>query len=186
MKPFLATLLLLAALPAARAVTIEGVAVPPDLTVSGQQLPLNGTGLRTFTLLMVPIKIYVAAFYSPTPLRSETAVLSAPGPLAFTFTFLRAVGQQDVAKAWRSQFQTSNSHDYRGLQKDLDTFVSMFGPLGSGGVQMVQLTGTDTQIFDQGTFKGSIPGRDFQRAFLSLWFGQNAVSPDLKNALLGH
>lgn len=178
-------LLLLTALPSARAVTIEGVAVPPDLAVSGQKLPLNGAGLRTFTLLMVPIKIYVAAFYSPAPLRSEAEVLAAPGPLAFTFTFLRAVGQPDVAKAWRSQFQASNSHDYPGIQKDLDTFVSMFGPLSSGGVQMVQLTGTDTQIFDQGTFKGSIPGRDFQRAFLSLWFGPNAVSPDLKNALLG-
>ena len=186
MKPLAAAFaLLISLLPATRAIDIEGVTVPPTLSVSSQPLALNGAGLRTFTLLVVPIKIYVAAFYSPSPLRSEAAVLASPGPLAFTFTFLRGVGQPDVAKAWRSQFQASNTHSYPNLQKDLATFISMFGPLSAGGVQMVQLAGTDTQIFDQGTFKGTIPGRDFQLAFLSLWFGKNAVAPDLKTALLG-
>lgn len=186
MKSLLAScLLLLATLPVARSLEIEGVSVPPSLPVAGQALPLNGAGLRTFSLVLVPIKIYVAAFYSPSPLRSEAAVQSTPGPLGFTFTFLRNVGQSDVAKAWQSQFQASNTHTYPGLQKDVATFVSMFGPLSSGGVQMVQLNGTDTLVFDQGKLKGTIPGRDFQLTFLSLWFGQNAVSPDLKSALLG-
>ena len=186
MKSFTAALaLLLGLLPATRAVEIEGVTVPPTLTISSQSLALNGAGLRTFTLLMVPIKIYVAAFYSPEKLDSSEAAINSEGPLGFTFTFLRSVSQSDVAKAWRSQFEASNTHTYPSLQKDLNTFVGMFGPLSSGGVQMVQFTDSGTQIFDQGTLKGTITGRDFQLSFLSLWFGKNAVSPDLKNALLG-
>ncbi len=177
--------ILLTAIRPAHTLEIEGVAIPPSLELQSHSLTLNGAGLRTFSLLMVPIKIYVAAFYSPSPLRSEKAVAASPGPLAFTFTFLRSVGKADVAKAWRSQFQASNSHIYSGLQKDIDCFISMFGALDSGGVQMVQFTNTDTRIFDQGTLKGSIPGRDFQLSFLSLWFGKNAVSLDLKKALLG-
>ena len=45
--------------------------------------------------------------------------------------------------------------------------------------------GTDTLVYDSGELKGTIRGRDFQRAFLSLWFGSKPVMPELKAALLG-
>ncbi|MFM8364385.1 MAG: chalcone isomerase family protein [Verrucomicrobiota bacterium] len=175
----------MAAMPLAGAVEIQGVKVPPSAEVNGQSLALNGAGLRTFSLLMVPIKIYVAAFYAPGPLRSEAEVIASPGPLEFSFTFLRAVDASDVARAWSSQFAASVSYTYAGYDKDRDAFVGMFGALQQGGVQMVRFVGTDTLIFDQGTQKGTIAGRDFQWAFLSMWFGANPVSADLKAALLG-
>lgn len=186
MKKILPILALLMTTPLAGALEIQGVKVPPSVSVNGQTLPLNGAGLRTFSLLMVPIKIYVAAFYAPGPLKSETAVLASPGPMEFSFTFLRAVDASDVARAWSSQFAASVSYTYAGYEKDRDAFVGMFGALQSGGVQTVRFVGSDTLIFDQGAQKGTIAGRDFQRAFLSMWFGSNPVSADLKAALLGN
>jgi hypothetical protein len=186
MKKFLPLVVAMLVMPLAGAVEIQGVKVPPSAEVNGQSLPLNGAGLRTFSLLMIPIKIYVAAFYAPGPLKSEAAVLASPGPLEFTFTFLRAVDASDVAKAWSSQFAASASYTYPGYEKDRDAFAGMFGALQQGGVQMVRFVGTDTQIFDQGSQKGTIAGRDFQKAFLSMWFGSNPVSADLKSALLGN
>lgn len=185
MKKLPVLLAIMAALPCARALEIQGVVVPPTAQVSGSTLPLNGAALRTFTLLLVPIKIYVAAFYAPGPLKSEAAVLASPGPMQFTFTFLRAVGASDVSRAWASQFASSVTYTYPGYEKDRDAFIAMFGALRQGGVQMVQFVGTDTMVYDSGARKGAIPGRDFQRAFLSLWFGSNPVAPDLKAALLG-
>ena len=184
MKKLPALLAILAAMPFARALEIQGVSVAPSVQVAGQNLALNGAGLRTFTLLLVPIKIYVAAFYTPGPLRSDSEVLASPGPMQFNFTFLRAVGASDVSEAWTSQFANSVSYTYPGYEKDRDSFIGMFGALKSGGVQMVQFVGTDTLVYDQGTLKGTIAGRDFQKAFLSLWFGSNPVAPDLKAALL--
>jgi hypothetical protein len=185
MKKILLILATAMAFPFAHAVEIQGVKVPPSAAAGGQTLSLNGAGLRTFTLLMIPIKIYVAAFYTPAPLKSESAVLGSAGPLRFDFTFLRAVDASDVAKAWSSQFAASATYSYPGYEKDRDAFVAMFGALQQGGVQSVSFVGTDTQIFDQGTSKGTIAGRDFQKAFLSMWFGSNPVSTDLKAALLG-
>jgi hypothetical protein len=113
--------------------------------------------------------------------------MASPGPLEFSFTFLRAVDASDVAKAWSSQFAASATYNtYPGYEKDRDAFVGMFGALQQGGVQTVRFVGTDTLIFDQGAQKGTIAGRDFQKAFLSLWFGSNPVSSDLKSALLGN
>jgi len=179
------SLLLLLPLPLARALTIEGVNVPPQAIVSGQTLPLNGAGLRTVVLLVIPVKAYVAAFYAPTPLRSEQAVLSSPGPLKFTFTFLQGVGQGQVTQAWTTQFQQSATYSYPGLAKDQSAFVALFGPLKKGGVESVEIEGGETRVYDQGVLKGTINGRDFQKAFLSLWFGSNPVMPELKAALLG-
>ena len=167
------------------ALEIQGVTVPPQVQVAGNSLQLNGAGLRTFTLLMVPIRIYVAAFYTPAALRTAEAVMASAGPMQFDFTFLRAVGQSDVSKAWTSQFAQSVSYTYPGYEKDRDAFIAMFGPLSSGGVEQVRFVGTNTVIYDQGTKKGTIPGRDFQKSFLSLWFGSNPVAADLKSALLG-
>lgn len=185
MKKISALLAIFAAMPFVRALEIQGVPVAPTVQVAGQNLALNGAGLRTFTLVFVPIKIYVAAFYAPAPLRSSAAVSASPGPMQFSFTFLRAVGASDVARAWTSQFADSVTFTYPGYEKDRDSFIGMFGALQPGGLQMVQFVGTDTLVYDQGTLKGTIAGRDFQKAFLSLWFGSNPVAPDLKSALLG-
>lgn len=169
-----------------QAVEIEGVQVPSSIVVSGQTLPLNGAGLRTITLLIVPIKAYVAAFYAPAPLRTAKAVTSSPGPLKFTFTFLQGVGQSQVTQAWQAQFQQSVTFTYPGLEKDQAAFISFFGPLSKGGVESVELVGTSTRVYDNGALRGTVEGRNFQQAFLSLWFGTNPVMPELKSGLLGN
>jgi len=185
--PFVVSLCLLSlkSLEANNTREIQGVLIPPTIQLAGQRLQLNGAGLRTFTFLMVPIKIYVASLYTPTVIRSAATALEGSAPMEFDFTFLRAVGQDDVTKAWSSQFDQSVSYTYPGYARDRDTFIGMFGPLQSLGVEQVQFVGTNTVVFDQGTQKGSIPGRDFQKAFLSLWFGSKPVASDLQRALLG-
>ena len=178
--------LLLLSIQAAFPLEIQGVQVPPQVSVNGQTLALNGAGLRTVTIAFIPIKAYVAAFYTPSPLKSEEAVLASPGPMQFTFTFLKSVSQGQVTDAWQSQIKASMTYSYPGVEKDCAAFVGMFGALAQGGVEMVQLIGSETRIYDSGQLKGTIPGRDFQKAFLSMWFGSNPVQQDLKAALLGN
>jgi len=170
----------------APALEIEGIRIPPTATVSGQTLRLNGAGLRTVVLLIVPVKAYVASFYTPSPLRSEKAVLTSPGPMQFNFTFLQAVPQGQVARAWQAQFEDSVSYTYPGFERDREAFIKMFGALKKGGVETVELDEDVTQCYDNGILRGSVPGRDFQKSFLSLWFGSNPVMPSLKSAMLGN
>jgi hypothetical protein len=179
-------LLLFSTLPSAFPLEIEGVKVPPQSSVNGQSLSLNGAGLRTVSIAFIPIKAYVAAFYTPAPLKSEEAVLASPGPLQFTFTFLKSVTQTQAVNAWQSQIQASMTYTYPGIEKDRTAFIGMFGAINQGGTEMIQLVGSETQVYDNGKLKGTIQGRDFQKAFLSVWFGSNPVQQDLKAALLGN
>jgi len=167
------------------AVEISGVTVPSQKEVAGKALPLNGAGVRTVVLAVIPIKAYVAAFYAPKPLKSYQEVLASPGPLQFDFTFLQGVGQGQVTDAWNAQFKASASYTYPQLSGDQARFVKMFGPLKKHGVETVVLEGNSTKVYDNGALKGAIEGRDFQKAFLSLWFGDKPVMPELKAALLG-
>lgn len=176
---------LVALTPLAKAVTLEGVNVPAQMTVAGDNLALNGAGVRTVTLAFIPIKAYVAAFYAPASLTTERAVQASPGPFAFTFTFLQSVSQGQVTDAWNAQFKASATYQYAGLPADQAKFIGMFGPLKKGGVEMVEIVGNETRVYDGGTLKGAIQGRDFQKAFLSMWFGAQPVMPSLKKALLG-
>lgn len=170
---------------ASGATNIEGVAVAPDTTVQGKKLLLNGAGLRTFKLGPVPLKIYVAAFYAPKPLRNQTEVVKAPGPLQFHFTFLRSVNQDQVTQAWNAQFRESATFTYDGFAADQKKFVGFFGPLQKNGVEVVNFIGGNTQVYDGETLKGTIAGKNFQKAFASMWFGSKPVSPQLKSQLLG-
>lgn len=169
----------------AHALELEGVDVPGQTTVAGKTLKLNGTGVRTVTLAFIPIKAYVAAFYAPSSVDSEAAVEKSPGPLKFTFTFLQGVNQSQVTQAWNAQFKASNTHDYPGLAKDQEDFVKCFGPLSKMGVESVEIIGDETRAYDNGTLKGTIKGKDFQKAFLSMWFGSRPVMTTLKSSLLG-
>lgn len=167
------------------ALEIQGVSIPSSVQAGSDSLVLNGAGLRTFSLLGIPIKIYVASFYTPVPLHDAKAAEDSSGPLLVNFTFLRDVSQSDVSRAWSSQFAQSVSYTYPGYPVDRDAFIALFGPLKAGGVEQVQFLGTNTIVIDQGVRKGVVEGRDFQKSFLSLWFGSNPVSTELKAALLG-
>ncbi len=185
--PLLSTIVLsLLLVTPSQALTIQGVDVAPQVVVSGKTLPLNGAGLRTVTLAFIPIKAYVATFYAPQPLRSHEAVLASPGPLQFNFTFLQGVSQNQVTDAWKAQFKESASFTYPELANDQATFIGFFGPLKKGGVETVEIVGNETRAYDNGTLRGTIQGKPFQKAFLSLWFGSSPVQDSLKSDLLGN
>lgn len=168
-------------------VTLEGVVLPAHYELNGKTLYRNGHGLRSFTFYGLSMKMYVASFYSEIPFRSAEDVLScATCPMVFHFTFLRSVGQGKVKLAWQKQLDWSVSYVYDGFKKDRDTFISMFGPMADHGTVTVKFIGDETVVLDQGKVKGVIKGENFQRAFLSMWFGETAVADDLKLALLGN
>lgn len=168
-------------------VILEGVDVPASQEVDGKTLYRNGHGLRSFTFYGLSMKMYVASFYSEIPLRSPEDVLACAGcPMLFHFTFLRSVGQGKVRLAWQKQLDWSVSYTYNGFNQDRDAFISMFGGMEDHGTVTVKFIGDETLVLDQGKLKGTIHGKNFQRAFLSMWFGETAVADDLKLALLGN
>jgi hypothetical protein len=167
---------------------------PPSAPVL---LRFNGAGVRSISFFGWDFKVYVAGFYIASgtpPLENPQDVLLLSSDndapiMQLDFTFLRSVNQDKVTQAWKEQLAHSvdaNAALYNGYERDRDTFVGCFGPIQNGGTESVVLLGDGrTIIVDQGVKKGVIEGKNFQKAFLSMWFGENAVAADLKAGLLG-
>jgi Chalcone isomerase-like len=181
---------------------LEGVALPPEKTLtspdsneashSPHRLHFNGAGVRSIRMFGWDFKVYVAGFYTSLPLETPESVFKALEsnnsltPMQLDFTFLRSVNQGRVTDAWKQQTEHSVEFTYPGYDEDRAFFIDCFGPIENGGTETVQLLPNGkTVVIDQGVQKCVIDGLDFQRAFLSMWFGSKAVSMDLKAGLLG-
>ena len=167
----------------------KGVDLPDTRHVNGIKLQRNGHGIRSISFYGMNVKVYVAGFYTEVPLTSEADVLECrDSPMQLDFTFLRSFNKDRVIAAWVKQLEHSVSYRYDGYEKDRDSLIEMLSsPIAYGGTQTVILIGGDaphTVVIDQENHKGIIPGREFQQAFLSMWFGERAVAEDLKNGLL--
>lgn len=160
--------------------------MPDTRDVNGVKLQRNGHGIRSISFFGMDVMVYVAGFYTELPLTSEADVLECrDSPMQLDFTFLRSFNKGRVISAWVQQLEHSVSYKYDGYEKDRDSFIEkLSSSIVYGGTQTVQLIGENTLVFDQGSQKGIISGREFQRAFLSMWFGERAVAEDLKNGLL--
>ena len=160
---------------------INNIAFPDTKTVNGQQLSINGGGLRTATLLKV--RVYVAAFYTPKPLISEADVY-ATSPLRIDLHYVRSVGQAKVTEAWYWQFDESVSATYSDYKKDREQFVKLFGAITKDDVLNMETEDDETRVLENGKLKGSVKSKDFVKAFWSMWFGDKPVTPELKKQLL--
>jgi len=153
-------------------------------------LRFNGAGVRSVNFFGWDFKVYVAGFYHAAQhvMQDAETVFHAVNhhPMQLDFTFLRSVNQAKVTEAWQKQLEHSVDFTYDGFEKDRDDFIRSFGPIENGGTEsVVLLQDGRTVMVDQGVPKGVIYNKQFQRAFLSMWFGSKAVAPDLKLGLLG-
>lgn len=164
------------------------VDLPATRILEGVTLKKNGHGTRSINFFGWDIDVYVADLYSKVALLSEEDVFNShekKEPMQLDFTFLRTVDKGRVISAWTQQLDHSVSHKYEGYESDRQNFIAMFSnKIENGGTQTVKLIEDKTVIVDQGVHKGDIHGNDFQRAFLSMWFGEKAVGEELKANLL--
>ena len=159
----------------------------PDIRhVDGRDLYRNGQGIRSISFFGMDVQVYLAHFYSHKPLRTEDDVMTCDEcPMQLDFTFLRSVNKSQAKWAWQQQLQYSVSFQYDGYEDDQTTFMDILAnPIGRGDILTFQLIGDNTVIMVKGDEIGRIPGRNFQRAFLSMWFGKQPVTAELKEGLL--
>ncbi len=183
-KGLFALILLCVGASAAVAAEVDGIVFPQQEKLAGQQLVLNGAGIRTKFFL----HIYAAALYTEHRLSSTGAVLADTGAKRVVMHFIYdGVSQKRMAEGWNDGFEDNQGKSaMHALRPRLDHFNAMFVETHRGDVYRFDLLpdGT-TEVFLNGQLRGHIDGADFQRALLSVWLGRHPADADLKQALLG-
>jgi len=153
----------------------------PDTTKTVQ---LNGVGYRKKFF----IKVYIGALYTERLARSRDEVVALDGPNRVLMHFVHEeVSSEKLVAAWTEGFEENMSDDdFEKMRPQIDKFNAMFPTVKQGDVIYIDyIPGTGTRVTVNGEHKGKIAGKDFNRALLDIWLGEEPADKKLKKAMLG-
>jgi len=165
---------------------IASVSLEEQAAVEGieKKLILNGAGIR-YKLFF---KIYVGALYLPAKQNAADQILSSSHANRVVMHFLYdEVEKEKLVNAWIEGFEDNVDETlYKTLEDRLVQFNDMFQDLHKGDVVLLDyIPEQGTRVTIKGMNKGVIKGSDFNRALLSVWLGEDPVTEELKDAMLG-
>jgi hypothetical protein len=168
----------------AHAADCKGVEFPQHVRLDGNELTLNGLGIRKATFLKV--SVYVAALYVTRPSQDARVLVESAGPDQLILHFVRSVGVDDLRKAWVEGFARNSAAQVPALQGRISQLNGWMSDVKAGQrLTFVRRPGAGVQVDVNGTTKGVIAGDDFSRAFLGIWLGAMPPNAELKSGLLG-
>jgi hypothetical protein len=173
--------------PAMAAVEVAGVKFADTANVGGQDLKLNGAGVRT----KIVFKVYALGFYLQEHKTSVPDVLNAAGPRRIQIVTLRDLTSDEFGQAFMSGLNANTTSDERTkFLPQTKVFGEMFGAipgLKKGDVLVVDwLPGVGTQCTLNGKKIGEVvQDVGFYNAIMKIWIGDKPVDSTLKPKLLG-
>jgi hypothetical protein len=181
---WLICLLLATAVCAAQDRTCRDIRFPGHVQVNGNDLRLNGLGVRKATFLK--INVYVAALYVVQPVHDPKQLVESDAPQQLVLHFVRNVGVEDLRKAFIEGFDRSSAGQSASLAGRIAKLNTWMSDMHSGQ-QLVfnRLPHAGVQVSVNGVPRGMIEGDDFSRALMSIWFGETPPNAELKSGLLG-
>jgi hypothetical protein len=168
----------------AMAADVGGVKLDDKTNVAGQELVLNGAGIRTRAMF----KVYVGSLYLPAKATTTDAAL-AKATRRVQLNLLRDLSGDQLSDAVNDGLKESNSPaEVDAVKKETDQFIAILkaaGPFKEGAIITIDFADGATKIGLNGAAKGSVPGDAFNRALTKVWIGERPVQSDLKKAMLG-
>ena len=168
----------------ALAAEVGGVKLDDKVAVGGQDLVLNGAGIRT----RVMFKVYVGSLYVPAKAGDLAAVL-AKGPRRIQMNILRNLSADQLVEALTDGLKDNNTEAEMAAVKpqadQLTAIMKTFGDVKEGNVVTLDFVDGATKIGFNGAPRGTIPSEAFNKALTKIWLGDKPVQADLKKAMLG-
>lgn len=169
---------------AAQAKECKGVNFPDRVEVGDTQLSLNGLGVQKATFLKVDV--YVGALYVTATSGDPHPLIDSEAPEELVLHFLRNVNVEDVRKEWTRDFVHVAPDRPITLMQRVATLNNWLSDVKTNGrLTFIRQPREGIQVIVNGFVKGTIPGDDFSRDFMSIWLGAAPPSPALKKGLLG-
>lgn len=169
----------------AAAFEIAGVTLDESVKVSGKDLFLNGTGIRS----AMSVKIYVAGLYLREKSKDADEVINTKAPKRLVLVFKRDLKSSIVLAAFRDGIRlNADPADLAKLAPRITQLEKALNTLeeAKSGDRLAldfPIDGSVDIIYNDKLVE-SIPGPEMGPAMLKIWLGFVPVADDLKNALL--
>ena len=162
----------------------KGISFPDHAVVEGTDLTLNGVGLHKATFLRVDV--YVGALYVAATSRDPNTLINSDRPQELILHFLRSVSVRDVRDQWTKDFVHVVPDRPASLMQRVATLNTWLSDMKRDQrLTFVRQPGEGIKVVVGGVLKGTVPGDDFSRVFMSIWLGAAPPSARLRAGLLG-
>lgn len=160
--------------------------MPPETTVGGSQLVLNGKAIRT----VWGFPVYEVGLFLGAPNRDAGAIMNSDrDPKRVRLYMLRAVEKEKFVVTVRESIDRNLSAEEKQIYAaELADYI---GHLEKGGdiepgriITIDYVPGQGTLLGLDGRRIGTIAGHDFYHVMLRLWIGR-PLQPSIKDGLLG-
>ena len=163
---------------------ISGVKVKSSLVVEGNDLTLNGAGLRE----KMWIDLYVGALYLPKKSTNAAEIMSSNDAQAIQLTIVSGmITSEKMISAVNEGFENATGGKTAPLKAKIDKFKSFFKEEIKKGDEFIiaNVPSQGVVVFKNGVKKGSIDGADFKKALFGIWLSNKPADKDLKSGMLG-
>ncbi len=162
---------------------VAGVQFPDAVSAGGQELRLNGAGVRTKLF----VKVYAGGLYVAQPSGDAEAIVAADAPKRVRMVFLRDVDKKKILETYRDGFHANSAGPrLQALLADLDRIAPAVPDMKKGGEMVVTyVPGQGTTVAAAGAAPVTVEGKEFADAMFRNWLGSRPADGDLKKALLG-
>lgn len=175
----------LLAAPGLQAAEAAGIKVEDRVRVSGNDLLLNGAGLRSKLF----IKVYVGALYVNEKASAPASVIDSTAPRRMVLRMLRDLGSDALHEALEEGLVNNHSPAELAAIKpqvgELAAVMKGIGKVREGDTVAIDFSADGISVSLNGEGRGKVAGPAIARALLKVWLGDKPVDASLKKALLG-
>lgn len=161
---------------------VGDVTLPNKVTLSGEEMMLNGAGMRE----KMWIDLYAGGLYLQTKSDVALDVINSDAPMALKLHIVSGmVSQEKMIGAVMDGFE--NSKAGKATTENKAAFIACFNDeITKEDVFDIVYSKAVTTVYKNGKEKGTVSGLDFKKALFGIWLGKKPADKDLKKGLLGN
>jgi long-chain acyl-CoA synthetase len=160
-------------------------AAPGTMKVGGDDLALNGSGMRKATFLKV--KVYLGSLYLKEKQSDAKAILGKSQPWAVRMAFVRDVSKEDLSKAVKDGVAKNAPTKATKYSAQTDKLIALFPEAKNGQVVTItfETSGKTTVLLGNKKLGSIASDTGFGSALLSAWIGPKPPNAELKKGMVG-
>jgi len=168
-----------------QAMEVAEVKIADQVKVGGNELQLNGAGLR----IKIFFRVYIGALYVGQKTGDAQALIDSTQPRRMRLRMLRDVDADSFYAALdeglRNNHTAAQLAEIKGQADQLGALMRAFGKVREGEVIDIDFTADGVAVTRNGEAAGKVAGGAFAKGLLRVWLGDKPADAELKKALLG-
>lgn len=165
-------------------IRIGDMVLPYKLTFDGEELSLNGVGMRK----VLTKDTYSGGLYTKSKYNDPKQVLDSDESMAIRLNIAsRKVTSSRMIKVFKKGFDDAMYGNTETLDKRIDKFLQLFDREINVNdfFDLVYIKGGSIKTYKNGEYVGQVEGRDFKYALFKIWLGDVPACEIIKNGMLG-